>query len=146
MKYGVWLPFHGDGRPWLQDVEGRDLVTDKAHAEELARLEYHDHVATAAPYNAGHCFAMWDRCKACKASLAQTKGRWCPHSNPPVELETAGLARKIWESFDAVAALCVEAGEGREPTPELLDRLFERDAKGFRSHAEAIARYVVSGV
>jgi hypothetical protein len=141
--YGLWLPF--EGGHWIADVTGHDLVTeDHGHAcGEAAGLQPY-RVARVVPYTNGHFFhTALLTCMACKATSAQARGRWCPHSNPPVELETAVLARKLWEANDAVAALCVEVGEGREPSEELLQRLFDRDARGLRSQAEVLAKQLV---
>lgn len=142
--FGVWLPFAIGGQHWLQDVEGHDLVTpDESRARTTAWHEKRD--AFVAPYERGHYFhGVFGICCACKATPEQAKNRWCPHSNPPVELETAALARSLWDTDDRVAALTVEAAEGRDPPPELLERLYTNDVKGLRSEAEERAKDIYS--
>jgi len=138
--YGVWLPFQGDGGRWLQDVAGFDLVTpDADHAQEEARSSHHS--AIAVYYSQGHYFhRMFERCCACRISPPKANGRWCIHSNPPSELQDAELTRKLWDTDDRVAALTVEASEGREPSEELLQRLFDNDVRGLRGEAEQRAK------
>lgn len=139
--YGVWLPFNGDQK-WLQDVTGHDLVTpDHSHANQTATEECRTRIAITSLYDRGHNFhRAWGMCIACKASPERARNRWCPHSNPPVELEVASVARLLWETDDRVAALTIEAAEGRDPPPELLERLYENDVRGLRSEAEERAK------
>jgi hypothetical protein len=138
--YGVWFPFER-GR-WLSDVAGFDLVTsDQTQARGYAAEHY---LAHAVEYTRGHYFhVMFGACNICKATPEQARGRWCPHSNPPPELEARDLARRLWDTDDRVAALTVEAAEGNEPSMELLQRLYDRDVRGLRGEAEARAKTIL---
>jgi hypothetical protein len=137
--FGLWLPF--EGNQWLGSAGQDVLFKDEEQAKERARAEAPAHFMVACLYDQGHYFhSVFNMCSACKATPTQARGRWCPHSNPPIEVEAAELARKLWDTDDRTAALTVEAAEGREPSTELLDRLFDRNTGGLRGEAEARAR------
>jgi hypothetical protein len=126
--YGVWLP---PAKIWARNG-GFDFIST-----DLGTLVGPGVIAV---YDRGHYFPSGGMCPACTASPRQARDRWCPRSNPSPELEASDLARKLWDTDDDVAALTVSAAEGREPTPELLDRLFDRDVGGLRTKAVQRAR------
>ena len=126
--YGVLISLQGG---WLQH-DGHDFVTESPEgATDVAKSA----AGVAAPYYRGHAFPD-GTCLHCRVSFPST--RWCPHANNRT-VEVADMARRLWDTDDRVASLVVEIHGSTEPSDELLDRLYMKDAGGLRSDAEGLA-------